>query len=78
MNEGGQLFSHTAGPVATRLWEHHLAELEYDELLDYVAGDLVIVGPLTEDGDTTGLTLEYQRFLTDWMAEQGVLVVTAV
>jgi hypothetical protein len=74
VNEEGKLFSLPPNPVATRLWEHHLAEQEYDELLDYVAGDLVIVGPLTEDGETTGLTPEYERFLLGWMADQAVIV----
>jgi Domain of unknown function (DUF3846) len=74
VNETGKIDGLPPNPVATRLWEHHLAGSGYDPLMDYIAGPLVIVGPLTEDGDTTGLTPEYERFLIGWMAEQQVTV----
>jgi Domain of unknown function (DUF3846) len=73
VNEEGKLVGLPPNPVATRLWKYHLAEQDYDELLDFVAGGLVIVGPLGEDGETTGLTPEYERWLLAWMADQGVL-----
>lgn len=63
-----------ANPVATAIWEQALIDGEYGEHLpgDYIAGPIVVVGPLDDEGDTQGLTDEAIVKLAGILVEAGV------
>lgn len=58
--------------VGTQLWEDQLEEMGLDHLPgDYVAGPLVIVGPLSDDGDTTGASDELLDEIREYVGKRA-------
>jgi len=54
LNEEGKILGMPRNPRATSLAKRHGAI----SLMDYIAGDAVVVGPVDEDGEDTGLEQE--------------------
>jgi Domain of unknown function (DUF3846) len=78
INETGKLEGLPPNEPATAFWQQQLGETDFASMAnDYIPGNLVVVGPLDLDGETTGISSDFEERLRSFAVEQGLPVVEA-